>query len=118
MSKRKLRVFEAFAGIGAQASALSRMNIDYEIVGISDWYVDAIECYAAIHCSNIKVDMPEDIKEIVDEHLLKGRIVKRLLYSETVEEDNVKSLNETNFYKKQHRVALRNCGVINPENID
>ena len=61
---------------------------------------------------------PEDIKEIVDEHLLKGRIVKRLLYSETVEEDNVKSLNETDFYKKQHRVALRNCGVINPENID
>ena len=57
---------------------------------------------------------PEDIKEIVDEHLLKGRIVKRLLYSETVEDDNVKSLNETDFYKKQHRVALRNCGVINP----
>ncbi|MGI5895986.1 MAG: NADH-quinone oxidoreductase subunit NuoF [Oscillospiraceae bacterium] len=61
---------------------------------------------------------PEDIKEIVDEHLLKGRIVKRLLYQETVEDDNIKSLNETNFYKKQHRVALRNCGVINPENID
>ncbi len=61
---------------------------------------------------------PEDIKEIVDEHLLKGRIVKRLLYTETVEEDNIKSLNETDFYKKQHRVALRNCGVINPENID
>lgn len=61
---------------------------------------------------------PEDIKEIVSEHLLKGRIVKRLLYSETVEEDNVKSLNETDFYKKQKRVALRNCGVINPENID
>ena len=46
--KRKLRVFEAFAGIGAQASALERMNIDYEIVGISDWFIDAIECYAAI----------------------------------------------------------------------
>ena len=61
---------------------------------------------------------PEDIKEIVDEHLLKGRIVKRLLYQETVEDDNIKSLNETDFYKKQHRVALRNCGVINPENID
>lgn len=70
MSKRKLRVFEAFAGIGAQASALSRMNIDYEIVGISDWFMDAIECYAAIHCSNIKVDMPTDIKEI-DEYLSK-----------------------------------------------
>ena len=62
----------------------------------------------------------EDIPEIVQEHLLKGRIVKRLLYSETVNEndDHVKSLNETDFYKKQHRVALRNCGVINPENID
>ncbi len=61
---------------------------------------------------------PEDVKEIVEEHLLKGRIVKRLLYSETVEEDNIKSLNETAFYAKQKRVALRNCGVINPENID
>ncbi len=60
----------------------------------------------------------EDISEIVEEHLLKGRIVKRLLYSETVEEDKVKPLNETNFYKKQHRVALRNCGVIDPENIE
>ena len=62
---------------------------------------------------------PSDVPEIVEEHLLKGRIVKRLLYKETVQEDNsVKSLNETNFYAKQHRVALRNCGVINPENID
>lgn len=60
----------------------------------------------------------EDIVEIVDEHLLKGRIVTRLLYKETVTENGVKSLNETNFYKKQKRVALRLCGVINPENID
>ena len=61
---------------------------------------------------------PEDIPEIVSEHLLKGRIVKRLLYSETVEEDTVKSLNETQFYKKQHRVVLKNCGVIDPENVE
>ena len=61
---------------------------------------------------------PEDIPEIVSEHLLKGRIVKRLLYSETVEEDTVKSLNETQFYKKQHRIALKNCGVIDPENVE
>ena len=63
---------------------------------------------------------PDDVPEIVSEHLLKGRIVKRLLYKETVAEDSdkVKSLNETQFYAKQHRVALRNCGVINPENID
>ncbi len=59
-----------------------------------------------------------DIAEIVEEHLLKGRIVKRLLYSETIDGDNIKSLNETTFYAKQKRVALRNCGVINPENID
>ena len=57
---------------------------------------------------------PSDVPEIVQEHLLKGRIVKRLLYKETVQENNVKSLNETNFYAKQHRVALRNSGVINP----
>ncbi len=60
----------------------------------------------------------EDIPEIVSEHLLKGRVVKRLIYQETVTEDGIKSLNETNFYKRQHRIALRNCGVINPENIE
>ena len=60
----------------------------------------------------------EDIPEIVSEHLLKGRIVSRLVYDETVADNGIKSLNETDFYKKQHRVALRNCGVINPENID
>ena len=60
----------------------------------------------------------EDVGEIVREHLLKGRPVTRLLYDETVEDNSIKSLSETNFYKKQHRVALRNCGVINPENID
>ncbi|MEG0615133.1 MAG: NAD(P)H-dependent oxidoreductase subunit E, partial [Oscillospiraceae bacterium] len=60
----------------------------------------------------------EDIPEIVSEHLLKGRIVSRLLYDETVTDDGVKSIQETDFYKKQHRIALRNCGVINPECID
>ena len=65
--------------------------------------------------SEVKV---EDVPEIVEEHLLKGRMVKRLLYEETVHKDDIKPLNETNFYKKQHRVALRNCGVIDPENIE
>ena len=60
----------------------------------------------------------EDIPEIVEEHLLKGRIVTRLLYQETVEEDTIKSLSKTAFYEKQRRVALRNCGVIDPERID
>lgn len=66
--------------------------------------------------SHIKV---EDVKRIVEEHLLKGRIVRDLLYSESVdEEQNIRSLNEVAFYKKQKRVALRNCGVIDPEKIE
>ena len=65
--------------------------------------------------SMVKVD---DIPEIVEEHLNKGRIVTRLLYQETVENDTIKSLNKTAFYEKQKRVALRNCGVIDPEKID
>ncbi len=63
----------------------------------------------------------EDIPEIVDEHLTKGRIVERLVYNDTGAEKNeavASSLSETMFYKKQHRVALRNCGVINPEAIE
>ena len=65
---------------------------------------------------------PEDVEEIVNEHLLKGRIVERLVYSDTGEEAvediaNV-SLNDTAFYKTQQRVVLRNCGVIDPEDIN
>ena len=62
---------------------------------------------------------PEDVKEIVEEHLLKGRIVERLVYTDGAEEavGNV-SLNDTAFYKTQNRVVLRNCGVIDPEIID
>ncbi len=61
---------------------------------------------------------PEDVGEIVHEHLIKGRVVKRLLYAETVHEGELKALEEIDFYKKQVRVALRNCGIINPEDID
>ena len=65
---------------------------------------------------------PEDVKEIVEEHLLKGRIVERLVYSDTGSEEVVDkatvALSDTAFYKSQNRVVLRNCGVINPESID
>ena len=64
---------------------------------------------------------PEDVPEIVSEHLVKGRLVQRLVYNDTGEAKKPEgpvSLNETGFYKKQMRVALRNCGVIDPENID
>ena len=61
----------------------------------------------------------EDIPEIVSEHLLKGRVVTRLLYKETVSPTGkIKALVDTDFYKKQHRIALRNCGIINPEVIE
>jgi NADP-reducing hydrogenase subunit HndC len=62
----------------------------------------------------------EDVPEIVSEHLLKGRVVDRLVYRETEGDEKVEvpSLQETGFYKTQMRVALRNCGVINPEQID
>ena len=60
----------------------------------------------------------EKIPEIVEEHLKNGNPVKKYLYDETVDGDNIKSLNETAFYAKQNRVALRNCGVIDPENIN
>ena len=63
---------------------------------------------------------PSMIPEIVSEHIIKGRVVKKYLYTESTDENGVEhdSLNDTAFYKKQKRVALRNCGVINPENID
>jgi len=61
----------------------------------------------------------EDIPEIVSEHLVKGRVVKRLLYHDSLaQDDTIKSLNEVGFYKKQMRIALRNCGLIDPENIE
>ncbi len=72
-----------------------------------------------IFYSRVKV---EDVPEIVEEHLLKGRPVQRLVYSDpaknAVVSGDVTSLSETRFYKSQKRVALRNCGVIDPENID
>ena len=61
---------------------------------------------------------PEYVPEIVSEHLLKGRVVTKYVYDETVTDAGIKPLLETDFYKKQHRIALRNCGVINPEEID
>jgi NADP-reducing hydrogenase subunit HndC len=59
-----------------------------------------------------------DVDEIVSEHLLKGRLVKRLLYNEGDASDAPHSLDDTNFYKKQKRVALANCGIIDPEDIN
>lgn len=64
--------------------------------------------------SHVKV---EDVEEIVEEHLYKGRIVKRLLYKGAVDENTIKSINQVDFYSKQRRIALSHCGLINPEDI-
>ncbi|MBO4989168.1 MAG: NADH-quinone oxidoreductase subunit NuoF [Clostridia bacterium] len=62
---------------------------------------------------------PEGAKRIVDEHIINGKVCKDLLYPETVHEDGeILPLSETRFYKKQMRIALKNCGVIDPENIE
>lgn len=60
---------------------------------------------------------PKDAKDIVDEHIVKGRVVERLLYKEPNENEIIDKQEEMPFYKKQLRVALRNCGLINPEDI-
>ncbi|NLO93544.1 MAG: NADH-quinone oxidoreductase subunit NuoF [Clostridiaceae bacterium] len=60
----------------------------------------------------------DDVEKIVSEHLVKGRIVKDLLLGDAEAEDITKSLDNVDFFSRQHRIALRNCGVINPEVID
>lgn len=61
---------------------------------------------------------PEDVVEIVNEHIVKGRKVMRLLYVDPTTQDHISDSKHMEFYKKQIRIALRNCGFINPENVD
>ncbi len=60
---------------------------------------------------------PEDCEEIINTHIVDGKIVERLLCKD-IDDKTVKQLDELNFYKKQKRIALKNCGIIDPENID
>ena len=60
---------------------------------------------------------PDDCEEIINTHIIDGKIVERLLCQD-IDEKTVKQLDELNFYKKQKRIALKNCGIIDPENID
>lgn len=118
-------------GCTSSGSARIRERLEKEIEanGLSDEVcVVKTGCFGLCALGPIMIVYPEgtfysmvqeeDIPEIVTEHLLKGNVVKHLLYEETVKADKIIPLNETNSYKKQHRVALRNCGVINPEKID
>jgi len=85
-------------------------------------------CFGLCEAGPIVVVYPEgsfysrvedkDIEIIVEEHLLKGRIVTDLIHASAVEDDVTKSINDVDFFAKQERVALRNCGIINPEKIE
>ncbi|PYG84252.1 NAD(P)-dependent iron-only hydrogenase diaphorase component flavoprotein [Ruminiclostridium sufflavum DSM 19573] len=108
--------------MGEMEALLSSNNLDKEV------QVVKTGCFGLCAEGPIVVVYPEgamytrvevsDVKEIVEEHLLKGRIVKRLLAGDKVAEDISKSLDGVEFFTRQTRIALRNCGRINPENID
>lgn len=101
---------------------INEMNLDKEVQVISTG------CFGLCEEGPIVVIYPEGafyskmqinrVDRIVEEHLYKGRIVREFLYEESIVDEKLKSLNEIGFYSKQKRVALRNCGVINPENIE
>ena len=64
-TNRKLKVFEAFAGIGAQHSALKRANVNFEVVGISEWFINALLTYDAIHNNGEEnIDIPSYEEQI------------------------------------------------------
>ena len=101
---------------------LVRLGLDKEV------QVVMTGCFGLCEAGPIVIVYPEgtfyskvqvsDAVRIAEEHLLKGRIIKDLLFKEALEEGEIKAVNEVEFYAKQTRVALRNCGNINPENID
>ena len=115
---------------GSQAIA-DGLKVELERLGLQD-EVQVIRtgCFGLCAMGPIMIVYPEgtyysrvkptDVKEIAEEHFLKGRIVERLVHKEEAGQklEDVPALGETNFYKTQKRVALRNCGVINPENIE
>ncbi|MGN1050954.1 MAG: NADH-quinone oxidoreductase subunit NuoF [Acutalibacteraceae bacterium] len=110
---------------------IEKLNEEIKANGIEDEVcVIRTGCFGLCALGPIMIVYPEgafysmvdidEIPRIVKEHLVEGNVVKEFLYDETVdsENDKIKSLNETAFYSKQNRVALRNCGVIDPEKID
>ncbi len=124
-------------GTGCTSSGSNKLIAEFESQIEKNGLVDEVKvvrtgCFGLCALGPVVIVYPDgtfysqveekDVEEIVTEHLLKGRIVERLVYNEVaegaeIEHGNV-SLNDTTFYAKQKRVALRNCGVINPESID
>lgn len=132
MSKYNMHILVC-AGTGCQASQssliLEMLDDELERKGLkNDVQVIRTGCFGFCEKGPIVKIMPdntfytqvkpEDVKEIIDEHIIKGRKVNRLLYLDPETQEHILDSKHMGFYKKQLRVALRNCGIIDPENID
>lgn len=118
-------------GCKSAQSDLIKTNLENEIrkLGLEDEvYVSITGCFGFCEKGPIvKVTpddvfyvhvTPEDAEEIINDHIVNGKVIERLLYEEPTIKEKVKTQDEMTFYKKQVRIALRNCGLINPENIN
>jgi NADP-reducing hydrogenase subunit HndC len=132
MSKYKMHVLVC-GGTGCHASSSNLLleNLKEEVAGkdlAGEVQVIATGCFGFCEKGPIVKMIPDntfytqvkpgDAAEIVQEHIIKGRKMERLLYKDPVNKQSVSDSRNMGFYKKQIRIALRNCGLINPENID
>ncbi|MGF1586233.1 MAG: NADH-ubiquinone oxidoreductase-F iron-sulfur binding region domain-containing protein [Bacteroidales bacterium] len=132
MSKYKMHILVC-GGTGCHASEsnllLENLKQEVDVKALSgDVQVIATGCFGFCEKGPIVKVIPDntfytevkpvDAAEIIEEHAVKGRQVKRLLYKDPVKKETVSDSKHMGFYKKQIRIALRNCGFINPENID
>ena len=110
------KIIEAFN----KEIAAAGINEEVKVIQTGCFGLCALGPIVVVYPEGIFYSMVEekDVKEIVEEHLVKGRPVTRLIYDETVQGSTITSLNDTRFYKKQMRIALRNCGRIDPDNIE
>ena len=110
------KIIEAFN----KEIAAAGINEEVKVIKTGCFGLCALGPIVVVYPEGIFYSMVEekDVKEIVEEHLVKGRPVTRLIYDETVQGETITSLNDTRFYKKQQRIALRNCGRIDPDNIE
>ncbi|HNW67234.1 MAG TPA: NAD(P)H-dependent oxidoreductase subunit E, partial [Bacteroidales bacterium] len=120
-------------GTGCHASQSAQIKINFEQLIVEKNLVDDVQivetgCFGFCEKGPIVKMLPdntfytqvkpEDCKEIIEEHIIKGRKVERLLYLDPKSQEHKADSKHMGFYKKQLRIALRNCGFINPENID
>ncbi|MBQ7815861.1 MAG: NAD(P)H-dependent oxidoreductase subunit E, partial [Oscillospiraceae bacterium] len=115
-SSGSTKIIEAFN----REIAAAGINEEVKVIKTGCFGLCALGPIVVVYPEGIFYSMVEekDVKEIVEEHLVKGRPVTRLIYDETVQGETITSLKDTRFYKQQQRIALRNCGRIDPDNIE